>query len=461
MMKLNTLFLSVFVLIFLQSCSEDLLDKLPEKTESQSVSEEAVRTKEDLQRLLISSYDVVANMYGGQIQNLSELLGDNIDSPANQNDYIQIYTRKTDIFNGTIGSVYQNAYITIYRANQLIAKKEDVENITDQEKIQLEAEARFLRALSHHGILRLFAQPAGYTADNSHLGIVLRMKFSQEVGLRSTVKACYDSILVDLKFAEQNLPETNGIYASKWSAKALMARVYLDLNEYDLAAASASEVINSGQFSLLDTTNRFTSGSNSEQVFATVSYNQNSISDERGGAFLNYRSDNNTNPSMRSNADFYSFMTSDTSDSRGKNWFRQIGEGPTSIYGVAKFDRSFMWIPILHLTEMKLTRAEALASSQSPDYSTALNDLNDIRTRAGLIEVNATGQALINAIREERRKELCFEGDRTIQIKRIGALGNTSLSRGAPWNCPGMVLQFPGAENTVIGFELNPTGGCE
>ena len=47
MMKLNALFLSVFVLIFLQSCSEDLLDKLPEKTESQSVSEEAVRTKED------------------------------------------------------------------------------------------------------------------------------------------------------------------------------------------------------------------------------------------------------------------------------------------------------------------------------------------------------------------------------------------------------------------------------
>ena len=81
--------------------------------------------------------------------------------------------------------------------------------------------------------------------------------------------------------------------------------------------------------------------------------------------------------------------------------------------------------------------------------------------RAGLVEVNYSGQALINAIREERRKELCFEGDRTSQIKRMGVLGQPSFSRNAPWNCPGMVLQFPGAENTVIGFELNPTGGCE
>lgn len=461
MMKINSLFLMLVTLTFMQSCSEDLLDKLPEKTDSQSISEEAVRTKEDLKRLLISSYDVVANMYGGQIQNLSELLGDNVDSPANQNDYIQIYTRKTDIFNGTIGSVYQNAYITIYRANQLISKKDDVADISTEEKVQLEAEARFLRALSHHGILRLFAQPAGYTSDNSHLGIVLRMKFSQEVGLRSSVKTCYDSILVDLKFAEQNLPENNGVYASKWSAKALLARVYLDLNEFDLAALSASEVINSGQFSLLDTTNRFTAGPNTEQVFATVSYNQNSISDERGGAFLNYRSDNNTNPSMRASADFYSYMTSDTNDLRGKNWFRQIGEGPSPIYGVSKFDRSFMWIPILHLTEMMLTRAEALCKSASPDFTTALNDLNDIRTRAGLIEVNLSGESLIESIREERRKELCFEGDRTIQIKRFGVSGEPSFSRNAPWNCPGMVLQFPGAENTVIAFVLNPTGGCE
>ncbi len=459
-MKIKSFLLLVIAAFSLQSCSEGLLDKYPEKTDTQAVSDEAVKTKEDLKRLLVSSYDVIANLYGGQIQNLSELLGDNIDSPANQNDYIQVYSRRTDIFNGTIGPVYQNAYITIYRANQLIYKKDDVSDISDSEKTQLEAEARFLRALSHHAVLRLFAQPAGYTPDNSHLGIVLRMKFSQEAGLRSTVKECFDAIIEDLSFAETNLPEDNGVFATKWSAKALLARVYLDMNQYQLAAEKATEVINSNKFTLLNDVNKFTQGANSEQIFATVSYNQNNITDERGGAFLNYRSDNNTNPTMRANAAFYNYMIEDTLDLRGKNWFRQIGSGTTAVFGVAKFDRTFMWIPILHLTEMKLTRAEALAALGT-DVSTAQNDLNDIRNRAGLPSVSYTGTELLASIRDERRKELCFEGDRTIQIKRYGALGNPSFSRNAPWNCPGMVLQFPGAENTVIGFVLNPIGGCQ
>jgi starch-binding outer membrane protein, SusD/RagB family len=458
-MKFNKILISIFVSVMLSSCSEGVLDKTPLDTETQFLSEDAVKDKQDLQRLLISSYDVIANTFGGQIQNLSELLGDNLDSPVSQNDYLQVYLRRTDIFNGTIGPIYKNAYITIYRANQLINKKDEISDISESEKSQLEAESRFLRAYAHHGVLRLFAQPAGYTSDNSHLGIVMRMEVSDQVGLRSTVKECYDLILSDLDFAEQNLPEENGIYATKWAAKALKARIYLDLNDYAKAAQLAGEVINSNRFTLLDSLNRFTTGPNTEQIFVTVSTNANGITDDRSGAFLNYRSDNNTNPTMRANAAFHAFMTEDTTDLRGQNWFNTIVVGSNTTYGVSKFDRTFMWIPQLHLTEMKLTRAEALAALNS-DPTTALNDLNDIRSRAGLLDLEVSGSALLSAIRNERRKEMCFEGDRTSQIKRMGVLGFDSYSRNAPWNCNGMILQFPGAENTVIGFVLNPTGGC-
>jgi hypothetical protein len=454
------LYISLFFASFLLvSCSEDFLDKQPEPTGSQFLADDAVKNKEDLQRLLISSYDVIANTYGGQIQNLYELLGDNNDSPVSQNDYLQVFLRRTDVFNGTIGGVYKNAYITIYRANQLILKKDEISDITEAEKNQLEAESRFLRAFTHHGILRLFAQPVGYTQDNSHLGIVMRMSASDEVGVRSTVAECIDLIMEDLDFAEANLPDDNGIYATKWAAKALKAKIYLDLNDYQNAAQFAAEVINSSKFSLLDSLNRFTSGPNSEQIFATVSYNQNGITDDRGGVFYNYRSDNNQNPTMRTNAGLYALLTADSNDLRGKEWVREIVVGGNSTFGVAKFDRTFMWVPQLHLTEMKLTRAEALAALGS-DIATAQNDLNDIRNRAGLNSLSVTGPDLLEAIRIERRKELCFEGDRTAQIKRFGVLGQPSFSRDAPWDCAGMVLQFPGQENTVVGFELNPTGGC-
>lgn len=458
-MKLNIYITLFFAAFILTSCSEDFLDKQPEATESQFLADDAIKDKEDLQRLLISSYDVIANTFGGQVQNLAELLGDNIDSPVNQNDYLQVYLRRTDVFNGTLSSVYKDAYITVYRANQLILKKDEVTDISDAEKNQLEAESRFLRAFTHHSILRLFAQPAGYTEDNSHLGIVMRMSASDEVGLRRTVQECYDLILEDLDFAEQNLPEENGIYATRWAAKAMKARVYLDLNDFTNAAQEASDVINSNRFTLLDSLNRFTSGANSEQIFATVSYNQDGISDDRGGAFYNYRSDNNNNPTMRSNAAFSAFLNADTNDIRAKEWLREIEVGGNTTFGVAKYDRTFMWIPLLHLTEMKLTRAEALASLGS-DPVTAQNDLNDIRNRAGLSSPSPVGVDLLEAIRQERRKEMCFEGDRVSQIKRHGVLGEPAESRGAPWDCAGMVLQFPGSENAVIGFELNPTGGC-
>jgi tetratricopeptide (TPR) repeat protein len=449
--------------LLITGCSEDFLDRKPEATETQFLDVDAIKTPEDLQQLLLSVYDVTANTFGGQIQNLSELLGDNIDAPANQNDYIQVYLRRTDIFNGTISGVYRDAYIAIYRANQLISKKDDVEGITESEKLRIEAESRFLRAFCHHGILRLFAQPAGFTTDNSHPGIVMRMELSNDVGVRSTVKACYEKILEDLTFAEDNLPDDNSVYATKWAAKALKARIYFDLNDFTNAGQFANEVLSSGRFAPLDSLNRFTAGANAEQIFATVSYLGNGISDERGDAFLAYRSDNNTNPTMRASAEFFGYMNADTAnpDLRGQNWLREISSGGNTTYGVAKYDRLFMWIPLLHVTEMMLTRAEAFASGAGSETQ-ALEDLNFIRNRAGLSPYPPiTGRDLVLAIRDERRRELCFEGDRTVQIKRIGALGEASLSRNAPWNCPGMVLQFPGAENTVTGFELNPTGGCE
>ncbi len=448
------------VLLGFSACSDDFLDRKPEATETQFLDVDAIKTAADLQKLLLSVYDVTANTFGGQIQNLSELLGDNIGEPANQNDYIQVYLRRTDIFNGTISGVYRDAYIAIYRANQLIFKKDDVSDITEADKLRIEAESRFLRAFCHHGILRLFAQPAGYTSDNSHPGIVMRMEFNNEVGLRSTVAECYRMILEDLQFAEDNLPEDNGVYATKWAAKAMKARVYLDLNDFNNAALFAGEVINSSKFPLLDSLNRYTAGPNSEQIFATISYLGEGIADERGDAFLNYRSDNNTNPTMRAAGEFYNYLIASGDSVRAAQWFRTIEAGGNTTYGVAKYDRSFMWIPLLHTTEMYLTRAEALAKSGSNDQQ-AQDDVNVIRARAGLSPTLATGTGLLQIIRDERRKEMCFEGDRTTQIKRIGALGEPSFSRNAPWNCPGMVIQFPGAENTVSGFELNPTGGCD
>uniref|UniRef100_UPI0040481B95 RagB/SusD family nutrient uptake outer membrane protein n=1 Tax=Mariniflexile sp. TaxID=1979402 RepID=UPI0040481B95 len=66
---------------------------------------------------------------------------------------------------------------------------------------------------------------------------------------------------------------------------------------------------------------------------------------------------------------------------------------------------------------------------------------------------------LITLVREQRRIELLGEGNRINDLKRIG-VNETSLTiRNAPWNCNGMVFQFPATE-VFTGFIQNPTGGC-
>ncbi|MBT5147999.1 MAG: hypothetical protein HOM41_05500, partial [Flavobacteriales bacterium] len=42
------------------------------------LAEDAISTTDDLQRLLISTYDVLGNLYDGRVQIVNELRGDNL-----------------------------------------------------------------------------------------------------------------------------------------------------------------------------------------------------------------------------------------------------------------------------------------------------------------------------------------------------------------------------------------------
>jgi starch-binding outer membrane protein, SusD/RagB family len=443
------------ITLFLGACN--FLELRPE-SEGELLSDEALQTPEDLQKLLISVYDVQANFLGGQYQNLTELLSDNLPIPVNNSDYLEVYARSTNFFNGTVGGVYRDAYITIYRANVLIQYADIIEGLSEENKDRIIAEARFLRGTNHWYAVRLWAQPYGWTPDNGHLGVALRLEPSQTPIPRSTVAQTYQAVLDDLEFAANNLPDVNGIYADKMSAKGMLAKVYFEMGRYDLAYQFANEVIQSGRFSL-DNLNRFEGGGSTENVFVLVS---NPPNDERAQGFLNnYRSDVNTNPVLKSTQELFDMARNDTSDIRGKEWFRILNPGESNeAFGIAKFDFNFMWVPVVHLTDLKLIRAEA-AAEQGNNLTQALDDINEIRQRAGVDALNISGRnAILEAVRKERRLELCFEGDRLFQLKRMGLKGLISEIRNAPWDCNGSVLQFPVSEQTGGGFVMNPQGGC-
>lgn len=462
-------FLAVATLVVGTTSCERILD-FQANSDSQIPADSAILTIEDAEQLLVSVYDVAANAFNGRFQNIPEVMSDNLADPLGLNgEYAQIYRWTSSFFNGSFGGEYRDAYIAIYRANTLLEEVADLEGATPEAIQRISAEAKFIRAISHYHVVRIWAMPYGYTSDNSHLGIPLKLSADQTPQMRATVAEVYDAIESDLLDAEASLPADNGIFANKMAATAMLAHVYLEMGDFAAAKSKATEVINSGDYSLeQDLTARFNDHLNGdlpeEFIFTLVSTNEvsanDTLVDERGTGFVyNYRSDDpNANPALKASQDLYVAATADTSDLRGQLWYAVRNAGtPDETYVISKFDASFIDVPLLHLTQMYLIYAEC-AVRLAQDQSVALGYVNALRQRAGLTDLSSLS---IADVMRERRLELACEGDRLFQLKRQGVLGEIQKIRGVDWDCPGMVLQFPNFEGTAQGFIYNEEGGCE
>ncbi len=456
---------ALLVILGFASCEKMLeLDPLETGIEEQ----QAFQTKTDMQEFLNSTYDVMGSAYSGRLQNLGELLSDNLESPNSNDDLTEVYNHNMLIFNGTIAPIYGDPYIGIFRANRILEYLEEKDfGFTEAELKQIRGECYFLRALGHFDVVRLFAQPWGYTADNSHPGIIYKTSSAISLDPRPSVASVYQNLEKDLLLAIADLPLQNTIYATKYSAQGLLAKMYFQQGRYTEAANMASEVINSGAFMLDTAQNRFRTDVSVEAVFTTVSTR---LSDGRElsksyGFADNYGKSNNNNPTLSLSRDFYNVYAADTSDKRlGLIEVLNPGE-PNEVIILRKYSGDYFNVPVIHLTDLKLLRAEALAESGG-DLTTAIADVNDIKERAygdtqHNLAFNSSAGDVIAAARFERRFEMIGEGDRIQQLKRRGAIeGETIQVRGDDWNCNGMIIQFPSVQQTEV-FPLNPTGGCK
>ena len=432
--------------------------------------DEAIKTPADVQNLLNSCYDAFANAVNGRMQTFNDLLSDDLVKPLKDDNGFknEIYSRNTNIFNSDVKDLYKTFYVIPFRINSMEDFYAKV-GVSESEQIRMRAEGRFLRAACHFEVLKLWAQPSGFTPTNEHLGIVIRDAVSQLPKARSSVAECYAFIISDLNYAIANLPATNDNYkASKVSAKALLAKVYYMMNKRSDALALLNDVLANPQYSLSGALNKFdTSAAVSEFIFTTKS---TGASDNRAAEFVTrYRCDNKT-PEFALSKELYLLLTSDTLDKRGKNLVQIFNAGKDNeYYGCKKFNSDFFGVPYLNVTDMLLTRAELEA--ETGDLNSAITDINKIIHRAYAdsttreISAGANATDVLAAIRKERRLELFCEGDRVQSLKRRGA-NNTDPSydpnlkiRNAPWNCPGLTLQFPSVE-TGAGFIFNGTGGC-
>lgn len=444
MRKTKYLYISATALtICLSACNKQLNIK-PVESVDQNL---AIKTSKDVQGVLVGTYNRMgqSDLYGGRIFLEPDLLATQVEIT-----WTGTFTELTDMTvqaikrdNALVTATWLDAYQAINQANTVLANLDKADS--DDEKLRWEGEAKFLRGLMYFDLARLFGRAwnDGNPATNLAAAIVSNPTTTANsegatVG-RSTVKQVYDQAISDLLRAESILPnpEDNDFYANKYSASAILARLYLQQGDYANALKEANAVIISGKFSLVpDYTKEFLLSSKpSHQENTTEDIFAIQVTQQQGTNSLNQfyaSSANGGRGDIKITDDFLAEF--EAADVRGK--FYTIGSNNRT----KKFDNQYGNVHVVRLAEMYLIRAEANLHQGSSTGASPASDVNILRRRAGLTNLATVN---LDAILAERRHELCFEGGFFLHdMKRLGRNVNKTIL----YNSPKLVFPIPQRE---------------
>lgn len=192
----------------------------------------------------------------------------------------KLYDYSRNIASSTTEYTWELGYRVIGNCNKIIEIIQGLGNESTREQTIMMGENYYLRALSYFLLVNEFAQPySNNPTQNPGLPLKLTSDPNDLPQSRSTVAEVYDQVVLDLKDAityltlQQGETPKSNIYATKEAAEALLARVYLYMENWDGAWEMANKVITSGRFEL-ERGNRFATYSqlipedNRETIFA-------------------------------------------------------------------------------------------------------------------------------------------------------------------------------------------------
>jgi starch-binding outer membrane protein, SusD/RagB family len=453
--------------LLISSCEKSSF--LDIKPTNNTLTEDAIKTPEDLQKLMIGAYNQMrsAGFWGGTALIAGDVLADDAVTTNSTFDWSQIVGHTMDLFNPPGRNTWNNTYSAINRANvassSLIADA-ILQNAGAEIVSALKADAAYIRALGHFHLVRLFGLPySDQTKNTPGMGVPIRLKGTTiiaeafEALQRSTVEEVYAQVITDLKFAAANLPANrtwNGGFATRDAAKALLAKVYFFKSDMANAVAEAKPIMNSTQYDLdADIVAKYSRAqlktATKEVIFMIPS--TASSDDSWGTMRTSYRSNNSTG-TLPQWAPAPGLIAAHTAGDTRLTKFYKTTNG---VVYTTKFNYDYMDGIVTGFDELLLIYAEALASSNAPaDLTEAITWLNKIETRAyGSAKTLASADqaTVLAAIRKERRLELALRGERLHELKRL-----KQTVRGDAWDSRKILFQIPDNEqNGNPGITLN------
>ncbi|HEX2534265.1 MAG TPA: RagB/SusD family nutrient uptake outer membrane protein [Chitinophagaceae bacterium] len=371
-----------------------------------------------------------------------ELLNNQLAAP--QFDQLATFTHTPQ--NSALEEIWAMHYKTITIANIAISRIPGI-SMNAALKSRLIGEAKFLRGLMYFNLVRMFGEIPLVTGEDAPLAPAT-----------AAPEAVYDQVIADLSDAAAVLPLSytagNGRgRATQGAANAILAKVYLTLEDWTNAAATAKKVIDSNQYALWEDFAQVFKLSNraGKEAIFSVGFG------DAGGAIIFWEAGQfqvRLLPPQLSeegvvNAQGWQIPTQDlynayeAEDRRRAVTFVTEVNGPNGTTTIRPYIQKY-WdrvaepkgnessndFPVIRYADVLLMYAEA--NNELGNADIAHQYINMVRKRArfnGTTHVNAvpdyvglSKEEMRAAILEERRLEFAAEGQRWFDLARTGQL---------------------------------------
>ena len=299
--------------------------------------------------------------------------------------------------------MWEKAYKNIAIANYIIELIPEAQG-EQVEKMFIEGEARFIRALNYFQLLNIYGQPFDPSTAASELGVPLRLDNGvEQVYQRNTVQECYDQIVNDLLDAVSLIAES-GITKSKFhpsvgTCQLLISRCYLYMQNWEKAAEYAGKAMEHGELVRIPATAPIVTHE-SKEIMYSGQFSALTLYPEQ------YEKGWKVNPQLIS-------LFDQKNDLRFKRWFSLIRGKIGKVYYCNKGTNEFSQDgrAFTRIVEAYLTRAEAYAHLNKVSEATA-DLVKYMKTRYAHVDASvipSDAQQLVSFVLNERRKEFCFE----------------------------------------------------
>lgn len=399
-------------------------------------------------------YRSLRNVSYGNIMLLSDVQSDLLNATLDYGNRrgIQHTWRMTSDDSG-ISNIWFNRYDALSSINKCIEKFPTIATSTPAEVATLNqylGEAYALRAYYLFQLVEKFS-PA-YQDSNKNtpeLGIPLVLTYDVTLlPTRATLEETYNQILSDISQAEAKMTTIVGVKGSNTftidAVKALKARVLLNKNDYTGAYNEAKALVDAGKYPLATTAiglkNIWHTDSTEESIVQLFVSNPDELPNTNDG-YLGFNASNSKytpdyvpsqwvidlyeNTDLRKDVYFNSFSTIIAGTDYTTTLVNKYPGNPALYSGTTNYAHA---PKIFRIGEFYLIAAEA--AYKNGDETNAKLYLNKLRTARGVADINSTGTTLFEDIKNERLRELAFEGFRLNDLKRWG----DTLRRRAPQN---------------------------